>query len=642
MNPNGPADVYYGQMSQGSSMPVTTVPSHSHYASQQPPPLLQPGSTYAHQYGNPQYGYANALSSPASIPPSLPPSMNSMAGQSVLPLPGSGSMNPAVYAGGGFDTTGQVAPPGMKPRVTATLWEDEGSLCFQVEARGICVARREDNAMINGTKLLNVAGMTRGRRDGILKSEKVRHVVKIGPMHLKGVWIPFERALDFANKEKITELLYPLFVHNIGALLYHPTNQSRTSQVMAAAEQRRKDSHGQLRGPPGLPSLQQHHHHSMLPGPPSLPSHPSMGRPALDRAHTFPTPPTSASSVMGPMGNSDGYQWSQQSMNGTQGNSSLSLDTSLGSNARSMPSTPATTPPGSTIQSMQNYPPVSQSYESSRQMYQGQSAQQAQYQSQQHYSSQPQHQERSVYSQSSYIKNDMGPPSGRPTGQSNDASDSKPPTGMIHQGQGQSDSGTHAGSEEDDDANNEAEYTHDSGGYDANRGSYNYNTQAVNSLPHDHGLAPEIGGSPHQAGSGRATPRTAAAPPSYYSAQGYHTPPRGQPSSSLYNVMSNERTGSNGTQGNEMYAGQADMPSSLPNGYSAQPSVMNGSSGGLKRGRDDDDDGGRPTTGAPNLGPGMDMKRRKTMMDGGSLPSPTYTATIAQAAPSAIAAHRRR
>ena len=48
--------------------------------------------------------------------------------------------------------------------------------------------RPTDNHMINGTKLLNVAGMTRGRRDGILKSEKTRHVVKIGPMHLKGVW----------------------------------------------------------------------------------------------------------------------------------------------------------------------------------------------------------------------------------------------------------------------------------------------------------------------------------------------------------------------------------------------------------------------------------------------------------------------
>lgn len=31
----------------------------------------------------------------------------------------------------------------MKPRVTATLWEDEGSLCFQVEAKSVCVARRE-------------------------------------------------------------------------------------------------------------------------------------------------------------------------------------------------------------------------------------------------------------------------------------------------------------------------------------------------------------------------------------------------------------------------------------------------------------------------------------------------------------------
>jgi hypothetical protein len=96
--------------------------------------------------------------------------------------------------------------------------------------------------MINGTKLLNVVGMTRGRRDGILKSEKQKHVVKIGPMHLKGVWyvhlhpippstltihsprIPYERALEFANKERITSLLYPLFVHNIGALLHHPVN----------------------------------------------------------------------------------------------------------------------------------------------------------------------------------------------------------------------------------------------------------------------------------------------------------------------------------------------------------------------------------------------------------------------------------
>ncbi|KAF2163555.1 hypothetical protein M409DRAFT_33705, partial [Zasmidium cellare ATCC 36951] len=63
-------------------------------------------------------------------------------------------------------------------------WEDEGTLCFQIDAGGIIVARREDNNMINGTKLLTVAGIDRAQRDGFLKSEKVRHVVKIGPMHL--------------------------------------------------------------------------------------------------------------------------------------------------------------------------------------------------------------------------------------------------------------------------------------------------------------------------------------------------------------------------------------------------------------------------------------------------------------------------
>lgn len=44
---------------------------------------------------------------------------------------------------GGVDTTGQMPPPGVKPRVTATLWEDEGTMCFQVDVNGICVARRE-------------------------------------------------------------------------------------------------------------------------------------------------------------------------------------------------------------------------------------------------------------------------------------------------------------------------------------------------------------------------------------------------------------------------------------------------------------------------------------------------------------------
>lgn len=65
--------------------------------------------------------------------------------------------------------------------------------------------------MINGIKLLNVVGLTRGRRDGILRMEFTKSIVKVGPTHLKGVWITFERALQIAKNQNITEILYSLF-----------------------------------------------------------------------------------------------------------------------------------------------------------------------------------------------------------------------------------------------------------------------------------------------------------------------------------------------------------------------------------------------------------------------------------------------
>lgn len=134
--PQDPNSMYYAQpphMSGSAPPPVTS--SMAHYQPSQPP-LLPPGpaqySAAPHPY--PQYGYGSGLTSPpaAPVPGGMP--------QNVLPLPGQPGM-PNQYSG--FDTSGQIQPPGMKPRVTATLWEDEGSLCFQVEARGICVARRE-------------------------------------------------------------------------------------------------------------------------------------------------------------------------------------------------------------------------------------------------------------------------------------------------------------------------------------------------------------------------------------------------------------------------------------------------------------------------------------------------------------------
>lgn len=134
------------------------------------------------------------------------------------------------------DSPGQKALPGWTGKVTTLAWEDEGTLCIMVEANGIEISRRCDNNMINGTKLLNYAGYTRGRRDGVLKHEQVRHVVKIGSMNLKGVWIPFERAMEMVQREDLLDSLYPLFVADLESFLYHPLNLTRTLQVVRAAE----------------------------------------------------------------------------------------------------------------------------------------------------------------------------------------------------------------------------------------------------------------------------------------------------------------------------------------------------------------------------------------------------------------------
>jgi protein SOK2 len=129
-------------------------------------------------------------------------------------------------------------------------------------------------------------------------------------------------------------------------------------------------------------------------------------------------------------------------------------------------------------------------------------------------------------------------------------------------------------------------------------------------------LSPEMGGSPSHPASGRATPRTTAAPQSYYAQQqqGYNTPPRVQqpPSSNLYHVMSSERGTANGSTGGDVYTSQNELGGPLPNGYASQQPLMNGSSSN-KRGRDDEDD--RPSSRGPSNGTDG-LKRRKTIREG--------------------------
>ncbi|EFW15684.1 hypothetical protein D8B26_002234 [Coccidioides posadasii str. Silveira] len=547
----------------------------SHYPYQQPP-LLQPGPTaYAPTTSAYPYGYSNPVTSPQSSSQPVTNSLAPHAPAQILPLPAmTTTPNPHGYAGSNthtppynvphtFDTTGQVAPPGMKPRVTATLWEDEGTLCFQVEAKGVCVARREDNHMINGTKLLNVAGMTRGRRDGILKSEKVRHVVKIGPMHLKGVWIPFERALEFANKEKITDLLYPLFVHNIGGLLYHPSNQTRPNSIVAATERRRIEANQQqsrsVQGPQPPPL---HHHHSMHNPVTSQVTQPSSqalipaGRPSFERAHTFPTPPASASSLVGVTNQGSSYDWAGNVHN----SHALSIETGLG-NSRSMPTTPATTPPSSNLQSMQSY--------QSQQTYDSKS----------YYPSAPSSQ----------------PPftSQQPTATQN----------MSSQGNGQVTHGTAVG---EGGQEHESEYINDTNGpYSGNRGSYNYSTGHSSSNLHGEPthLSSDITNS---ASSTNGTDRIGSRP----SAQSQWTPgystPRLGPPSSLYNVVSDTRSTPANGPGGDTYSASSNSASVYPS------SGLNGSG---KRSRDDDDQEETSRADSQHCEVSYEHKRRKTLTE---------------------------
>jgi len=383
--------------------------------------------------------------------------------------------------------------------------------------------------------------------------------------------IPFDRALDFANKERITELLYPLFVHNIGALLYHPTNQARQGSMSGAAMAARRPEQqpDYMRTPTSSQPPALTHHHSMsnpsVTQPPhSMAPHPASGRPGLDRAHTFPTPPTSASSVTMNMGQSgSSYDYGGGQAAAMQSGQHIPVHSVV---SRSMPtSPPASTSPGSSAQ-MQY--PTTQAYDGARPMYSAQGPAYPQYSTPQYGHIQP----------SPGVKTEMAPPAR--AGADNEHAEHKPHDAYS--------------SQHDGDGEHEGEYTHTSAAYGGRKASYAGLPNASMGQMHSDSshISPEMTHSPHQNGSGRATPRTTATYP------GYSTPQRSQlPASNLYNVISNDaRAGA--PNGNDGYHAQ---------GYQTQYPSMNGVPPSNKRGReiDDEDQYGRPLS-------SNDIKRART------------------------------
>lgn len=418
--------------------------------------------------------------------------------------------------------------------------------------------------------------------------------------------IPFERALEFANKEKITDLLYPLFVHNIGELLCHPTNSSQTNMLVHDSQQRRLEGPPAARTPQGSQPSSLHHHHSIqshIPAHLSQPPHAISqhgGRPSLDRAHTFPTPPASASSLIGITHQGGPYEWGNQPMNsGVQSSQPMSIDTALG-NARSMPTTPAATPPGNGMPGM---PQFQAQYDNTKPYYSAAPPSHSHYVTQQPLSQPVMASYGQPLAPGNYLKNEMAPPSGRSSGgqPETDAPDVKPD--RYSQSAGQVGGG--AGEPGPD---HESEYMHDNtSGYHAGRGSYTYtNNPSVGALTGEHSQhTPDMTGSPSQHNSSdRLTPRTNGGLPSQWPS-GYNTPPRPAAVGSLYNIVSD-------TRGSSANGGPPDSYSVASNPTSGYSTGMNGSLG-TKRLRDDDDVDriARPDSRETDY----ESKRRKTLTE---------------------------
>lgn len=258
--------------------------------------------------------------------------------------------------------------------------------------------------------------------------------------------------------------MYPLFVHNASAMMSTHNGQhgdhARNLESTRGRPRARDTPIGSILSQ--VPS-------QIGSNPSSAIGQPATERPVMGRALTFPTPPTSASSLIA--GQTNSYDWNHQQNMATNVQSSqpLAIDTSL-SNSRSLPNTPASTPPGSTIQPMPTY-------------------QNNQY---------PIQQGNARYgSSNAFIKSEMGPPLKSTTGEPDQIEIKQDP--FVH---------------------NNAETADTSEGDSFVRGNnyMNYNGMVDNSIP----PPDQANGSPHQ--SRRGTPRS-----SIHSQQwsnGYNTPNR--------------------------------------------------------------------------------------------------------------------
>lgn len=455
---------------------------------------------------------------------------------------------------------------------------------------------------------------------------------------------------------------------------------------MAAAERRRADTQvvqqSQTLQQQQMPHMQRpsqapplhHNMHAHAPLHATLPPHQGLTaqpRPNIERSLSFPTPPSSASSVMGVNAPDGSSFWNQSMVSNVpgSGNQALAIDTVI--NSRSMPTTPATTPPGGPMQQLQQYPPPPSSIypPNSSSMSQQNIVQQN---VQRFNQSLPQP---GQYMSQGRDSNNMGPPPtsrgpvvSRPSSRQDDGSvkdEADEQNGLVGESEGHVAQDLHGEEQADHDVGHEEEYTTQDGSYSNGHRSSGY-YPPLNNDPTPH-LSPEMNGSPGQngqapstparssystsngaiarpvdGGSG-ATPRTTTTPQQQWVHQsGFSTPPRSSstngnavhppPTRNLYTLVSgnpehSETNGSTASDGS--YSAQSGLGVSMPSQAPSDSFRMNGAStpSSNKRIRemdDDDEHGSRPSSRGhderPGDADGVGLKRRKTIREG-STPS---------------------
>ena len=400
------------------------------------------------------------------------------------------------------------------------------------------------------------------------------------------------------------------------------------------------------------------HAHAMsplghLPSHSNLAPHPQM-RPEMSRAITFPTPPSSASSLN--MNGSENPYWNQPQMMQNSGSQPLAIDTVINS-SRSMPTTPATTPPGNALAQLQQYPtPGSFNEPRSSPLY----ATQSQSMSQSSVSQQNMNRFGPPLPNPHYINqqrdNNMPPPTSRGPNASRPSSSQNNPDGQVKD-ENEEQSGIVEEEEQEqqeEEADHEPEHEYDSGNvnqYNNANGRGYFNSVET---PH---LSPEMTGSPGHQGPGtpnrsvystpnvnvsrnmdnvgQTTPRTATTPQQqqWVPNSGYSTPPRGAPNTSgvrgnpppaargIYsNIMGDgaDRAveGTNGASGDNY--GQHGMGVPVTPQQTPSYGSLNGSNKRIRE-MDDQESHSRPSSrGDEERGAndGNELKRRKTIREG--------------------------